>query len=243
MSKVSSLLRQYYYEEYTNCSSQWTMSQLNPTTVRFLGFHLLYWNEIWYADRISTYQSCGTLHIICSEQSIGFDCNLFPSSCFLRKWGTLSSQHFRSWKSCLSRKDPRLIRIEQEKGQAHEGQCTLLGLPSHKHLFVVPNKRKSEFTAICGNYVIKSDVATTAMPSLSKKLPFDVKRVTLVPTNSSLTLQEESRKRTDIYGLTTRREPTWNLHILSVVERLFRENHFSQRRHIWSSLASHSPTL
>ena len=41
-------------------------------------------------------------------------------------------------------------------------------------------QKKSEFTAIYGNYVIKSDVAATAMPSLWMKLPCDVKRVTLV---------------------------------------------------------------
>ena len=41
-------------------------------------------------------------------------------------------------------------------------------------------QKKNEFTAICGNYVIKSDVAATAMPSLWMKLPCDVKRVTLV---------------------------------------------------------------
>ena len=41
-------------------------------------------------------------------------------------------------------------------------------------------QKKNEFTAICGNYVIKSDVAATAMPSLWMKLPCDVKRVTLL---------------------------------------------------------------
>lgn len=48
-------------------------------------------------------------------------------------------------------------------------------------------QKKSEFTAIYGNYVIKSDVAATAMPSLWMKLPCDVKRVTLFPTNTSIT--------------------------------------------------------
>ena len=62
-------------------------------------------------------------------------------------------------------------------------------------LFVVPNKRKSEFTAIYGNYVIKSDVAATAMPSLWMKLPCDVIRVTL--SESSLVVVNGDVKEGD----------------------------------------------